>query len=148
MRSDSSGVRFLRVLAVVIGLAPASLGPAHAGLSVGVNDDAAGEAASAAWFFPTMQAEGLTVDTVTVRWDESEPATVSAADASSVGTVVAAAARAGVAVELDLYPLHAAALTDGIQCASAAGPLQCGDSVRIRRFASWTAQVARMFPTV
>jgi hypothetical protein len=132
----------------VAGLALALLAPARAGLSVGINDDVANEAATATWFFPTMQAEGLTVDTVTLRWDETAPAAIPAGQASTVNAVIEAASRSGVTVELDLYPLHASALTDGVQCASAATPLQCGDSVRIQRFAAWTALVARTFPSV
>jgi hypothetical protein len=140
--------RHLSLLAAVIGLALAAVGPARANLAVGVNDDVADEASAASWFFPTMQAEGLAIDSVTLRWDESAPATIPAAEVSAVNAVIAAAARTGVTVELDLYPLHAAALTDGIRCASAAAPLQCGDSVRIQRFAAWTAQVAQTFPAV
>jgi hypothetical protein len=135
------------VLAVV-GLALVLLGPARAGLSVGINDDAATEAATSSWFFPAMQSEGLTVNTVTLRWDEGAPTTIPSAEVSGINAVIAAAARTGVTVELDLYPLHAGALTDGVACRSVVEPLQCGDSVRIRRFAAWTALVAQTFPSV
>jgi len=124
------------------------LAPAEGGLTVGNNDVAAIEAASAAWFFPTMQTEGLTADTITLRWDEAAPATIPADQIATVNGVLAAAAQSGVTVELDLYPLHSGALTDGVQCRSVARPLQCGDSARIAAFAAWTAQVARTFPTV
>ncbi len=141
-------MRTLVVLLAAWGLALALLTPAQAGLTVGINDDAAIEAATSAWFFPTMQAEGLTVDTITLRWDEAAPTTIPPDQVAAVDTVVAAAAQAGVTLQLDLYPLHAAALTDGRQCQAVTGPLQCGDSLRIARFAAWTAQVARTFPTV
>ena len=121
---------------------------ARANLSVGINDDAGVESASASWFFPTMRSEGLSVDTVTLRWDEGAPTTISPSDVAAVNAVVSAAQVAGVTVELDLYPLHSTALTDGTRCRAASSPLQCGDSVRIRRFAAWTAQVAQTFPAV
>ena len=141
-------MRTLVALLAACGLALALLVAAQAGLTVGINDDAGVEAANAAWFFPTMQAEGLTLDTVTLRWDEGAPTTIPADQIAAVNADVTAAARTGVTVELDLYPLHSGALTDGSQCQSAAKPLQCGDTVRIARFAAWTAQVARTFPTV
>ena len=141
-------MRTLVALVAACGLALALLAQAQASLTVGINDDAATEAASAGWFFPTMQAEGLTLDSITLRWDETAPTTIPADQVQAVNTVLASAAQAGITVELDLYPLHAGALTDGVGCKSTAKPLQCGDSVRIQRFAAWTAQVARTFPTV
>ena len=62
--------------------------------------------------------------------------------------MIAAAQTAGVTVELDLYPLHSQALTDGKRCTAATDPTACGDSTRIQQFADWTAIVAETFPTV
>jgi hypothetical protein len=148
--SPGNETRCLRTLTAVAAatLALASAQAAGAGISVGVNDDATVESATASWFFPAMQAEGLSVDTVTLRWDESSPSAIPAAEIAAVTTDIEAAARAGVTIELDLYPLHAAALDDGVRCRSVAGPQQCGDTVRIARFAAWTALVARTFPSV
>jgi hypothetical protein len=53
-----------------------------------------------------------------------------------------------VTVELDLYPLHSEALTDGTRCRPVRNPQFCGDSAMIAAFAAWTATVAQTFPTV
>jgi FG-GAP-like repeat/FG-GAP repeat len=120
--------------------------PAGAGLTVGVNDNAAIDPAEIGWFFPTMGAEGLQATTITLRWDETAPAAIP--DQAMVARAVAAAATTGQTVELDLYPLHSAAFTDGQKCAPSSDPQGCGDTAQIQAFAAWTAQVAKAFPTV
>src|SRR5262249_901054 len=79
-------------------------GGANAGVIVGVNDDAGRSVAQAGWFYPTMGAQGLTVDAITLRWDETAPAALP--DQESVEQAVEPAAMNGVTVALDLFPLH------------------------------------------
>jgi hypothetical protein len=111
-----------------------------------VNDDAAKDLAQVGWLYPTMGAEGLQVSTITLRWDETAPTAIP--DEAAVARAVAAAKANGQSVELDLYPLHSMALTDGQKCAPSADPNGCGDTAQIQAFAAWVGQVARAFPTV
>ena len=113
---------------------------------IGVNDDAAKDPAQVGWFYPALAGEGLTQSTVTLRWDESAPTAIP--DQASVTRAIAAAAANGATVELDLFPLHSAALTGGAKCASTTDPQGCGDSAQIQAFAAWTAAVSAAFPTV
>ena len=113
---------------------------------VGVNDDAGRSAAQAGWFYPTLGAEGLTVDSVTLRWDESTPTAVP--DQAGVEQALELAAMNGVTIELDLFPLHSQVFTSAARCAPSADPESCGDTTRIQQFAAWTAQVATTFPSV
>ena len=136
-------LKLLPLLAAIVALAvPATA----AALLVGVNDDAAIDPADATWFSATMGKQGLQFVTVTMRWDEGAPAAIPGEDA--VTAAIARAAASGEAVELDLYPLHSQALTDGAKCQPSTDPQACGDSARIQAFAAWTAQVARAFPSV
>jgi hypothetical protein len=121
-------------------------GAAGAALVVGVNDDAGRDPALASWFYPTMQSLGLKEVTLTLRWDETSPTAIPSQAAT--GAAIARARAAGVTVELDLYPLHSLALTDGVRCAPSPDPQGCGDTARIQQFAAWTARVARSFPNV
>jgi hypothetical protein len=93
-----------------------------------------------------MGAEGLQVSTLTLRWDETQPTAVP--DQAAVARAVAAAKASGQTVELDLYPLHSMALTDGQKCTPSTDPNGCGDTAQIQAFAAWVGQVARAFPTV
>jgi len=129
-----------------VGIVLAFAGTAAAGVSVGVNDDAGKDSSLVQWFYPTMGSEGLQGDTLTLRWDEGSPTTVP--DRAAVSQAIAAAKANGVTVELDLYPLHSQVFTDAAKCAPSSDPEGCGDTARIQQFAAWTAQVARMFPTV
>jgi len=113
---------------------------------VGVNDDAAKDASKVGWFYPTMGAEGLQVSTVTLRWDETAPTVIP--DQASVTRAISSAAASGQSVELDLYPLHSMAFTDGSRCTPSTDPNACGDTAAIQAFGSWVGQVARAFPTV
>src|SRR5215469_11292768 len=123
-------------------------GSAAANLIVGINDDVKYEASQPAFFMPTMVADGLTMNALTIRWDETQPTSIDPDLQDYLTQVIAAAQTAGVTVELDLYPLHSAALTGGKKCPASTDPRSCGDTTRIQQFASWTAMVAQTFPTV
>jgi hypothetical protein len=116
------------------------------GLSVGVNDDSGKLDSLRGWFYPALADEGLSVNTLTLQWDESDPFTIPAQ--TLVGDAIAAAQANGVTTELDLYPLHSQALTDGKRCKPSPNPVACGDTTLIQEFAGWTAQVAVAFPSV
>jgi hypothetical protein len=115
---------------------------------VGVNDSAGYEASVPAFFFPTMQSEGLSVDALTLRWDDTQPTTIDPTQQAAIAADVQAAASSGVTVELDLYPLHSQAFTGAQRCAPSTNPQACGNSAAIAAFAAWTATVAQAFPTV
>jgi hypothetical protein len=137
-------------LAVLAFAALATLIPvsAAANLIVGINDDIGYESSQPTFFMPTMVADGLKMNALTIRWDETQPTSIDPGLQSSLALVIAAAQTAGVTVELDLYPLHSQALTDAKRCSAPTDPTRCGDSVRIQQFADWTAIVAETFPTV
>ena len=88
---------------------------------------------------PTMQADGLKMNALTIRWDETQPTTIDPDLQATSRSVIAAAQAAGVTVELDLYPLHSQAFTGGKQCAPSTNPLACGDTAKIQQFAAWAA---------
>jgi hypothetical protein len=123
-------------------------GGAAAKLIVGINDDVKYEVAQPTFFMPTMAADGLTMNALTIRWDETQPTSIDPDLQASLSQVIAAAQTAGVTVELDLYPLHSQALTGAKHCPASTDPTSCGDSNRIQQFASWVATVAQTFPTV
>jgi hypothetical protein len=123
-------------------------GSAAANLIVGINDDVKYEASQPNFFMPTMAADGLKMNALTIRWDETQPTSIDPDLQNNLTQVIAAAQTAGVTVELDLYPLHSAALTDGKRCAVSTDPTACGDSTHIQQFAAWAAMVAQTFPTV
>jgi hypothetical protein len=97
---------------------------------------------------PTMQADGLKMNALTIRWDDTQPTNLDPDLATYLTQVIASAQAAGVTVELDLYPLHSQAFTDGLKCAPSTDPLACGDTAKIQQFATWVASVAQTFPTV
>ncbi len=121
-------------------------GVARAGLIVGVNDEAPLDPTMLGWFYPTMGAEGLQTNTLTLRWDDTAPTVIP--NQQAVSTAIAAAQANGVTVELDLYPLHSQIFTGAASCAPALGPTGCGNTAELAAFASWTASVAQAFPTV
>jgi hypothetical protein len=132
---------------LAVGVAAAALAAGAVGaLVVGVNDDGGRDPALASWLFPTLGAEGLQDDAITLRWDENAPTTVP--NESQVERALELAAANGVTVELDLFPLHSQVFTGGARCASATDPEGCGSAAAIQQFAAWTAQVARTFATV
>src|SRR4051794_32777714 len=100
---------------------------ASATLIVGINDDVKYESAVPTFFMPTMQANGLKINALTMRWDDLQPSTIDTELADYIGSVVSAAQSAGVTIELDLYPLHSQAFTGGKKCAPSTNPLSCGD---------------------
>jgi hypothetical protein len=134
--------RLIGVLAGLLLLA----GGARAAVIVGVNDDAGRNVAQAGWFYPTMGAEGLRADSITLRWDETAPTALP--DQPGIERALALAAMNGVTVELDLFPLHSQVFTNASRCPPSTDPEGCGDSALIQQFAAWTADVARAFPTV
>src|SRR5437762_14323480 len=119
---------------------------ARAGMIVGVNDDAGKNAGQAGWFYPTLGAEGLQDDAITLRWDESAPLTVP--DQEAVARALGLAASNGVTVELDLFPQHSQVFTGSAGCQFTTDSEGCGSTERIQQFADWTGEVARTFPTV
>jgi hypothetical protein len=130
------------VIAAVLVLA----GAARADVIVGVNDDAGRSAAQADWFYPAMGAEGLTNNSITLRWDDTAPTAIP--DQAGVQQALDLAAANGVTVELDLFPLHSQVFTGAAPCAPSTDPEGCGDTARIQQFAAWTGLVAKTFPTV
>jgi hypothetical protein len=126
---------------ILVGVSSAS-----ASLVVGVNDDTPKNPPLAAWFYSTMAADGLQVDTLSLRWDDTAPTTIP--DLPYVTQAIAAAAAQGVSVELDLYPLHSQAFTGGSACAPSSDPQACGNTSLIQQFGAWAASVARTFPSV
>src|ERR1051325_2666208 len=92
------------VLAAIAGTAAILAGSASASVVVGVNDDAAKDAAVAPWFYSTMTAEGLELNNLTLRWDDNFPTEIPGQ--AAVEQAIAKANAAGVGIELNLYPLH------------------------------------------
>src|SRR5215471_1203617 len=107
-----------RILAALAVAALAALlpGAAAANLIVGINDDVKFEAAQPDFFMPTMAADGLKMNALTIRWDETQPASIDPDLEGYLTQVIASAQSAGVTVELDLYPLHSQALTGAKRC--------------------------------
>jgi hypothetical protein len=136
----------LRVALAAVSVTLIAAGTASANLSVGVNDDAAKDSTVAPWFYSTMQSEGLTIDTLTLLWDENAPTDIAAAGA--IDDAIGAAQADGVTIELDLYPAHSMAFTGGTRCAPSSDPESCGNTSRIQQFAAWAASVAQRFPSV
>ena len=134
--------------ACVLVLAVAFPAASGARLIVGINDDVKYEASVPTFFMPTMQADGLKMNALTIRWDDTQPTYLDPDLATYLTQVIASAQAAGVTVELDLYPLHSQAFTDGLKCAPSTDPLACGDTIKIQQFATWVASVAQTFPTV
>ncbi|HWB23589.1 MAG TPA: hypothetical protein VG652_11975 [Gaiellaceae bacterium] len=132
--------------AVICGVTVLALCGSASALTVGVNDDAPKDGGVSAWFFSTMQSEGLADDAISVRWDETNPTAIPAQ--SNIATAIAKANANGVSVELDLYPLHSQALTDAKRCDPSSDPEACGDSANIAAFGTWTASVASAFPSI
>jgi hypothetical protein len=123
--------------------------PAAADLRVGVNDDGGKyEAPESSWFYPTMASTRLTVNTITLRWDDLAPAEIADAEEEVIERAIAKARTSGVTIALDIYPLRSQSLTNGARCAPSANPEACGNTARIQQFAAWAAGVARTFPSV
>ena len=126
------------VALAALGITLVASGAAAANLSVGVNDDASKNAVVSPWFYSTMQSVGLRINALTLLWDETSPSEI--AGAGLIEEAIAEASTSGVTIELDLYPLHSMALTDGIRCAPSSDPESCGDtSFSFLPFARWAA---------
>jgi hypothetical protein len=140
----------MRRLATALVFVVAILAPCSAGatLIVGINDDARYETTVPTFFMPTMQADGLKMNALTIRWDDTQPTSIDPDLQSYITELVGEAATAGVTVELDLYPLHSQVFTGGQRCAVSSNPVACGNTDKIQQFADWVAMVARTFPTV
>jgi hypothetical protein len=136
-------VRLIGVIVLALALASAASG---AGIVVGVNDDAGKSAAQSSWLFPALGAEGLQVDAITLRWDDTAPDTIP--DEDAVQRALDLAAANGVTIELDLFPLRSQVFTGGAPCAPSLDPEGCGDTTKITQFADWVKQVATAFPDV
>ena len=139
----------MRKLSFALALMGATLvlaGAASANLSVGVNDDAGKDATVSSWVYSTMQSVGLKINTLTLLWDDGAPTDIAAATA--IDQAIAKAKTSGVTIELDLYPMHSMAFTDGSRCTPSSDPEACGDTGKIQQFAAWAGSVARRFPTV
>ncbi len=111
-----------------------------------MNDDAGRDPTLSSWVYSTMRSEGLKLSTLTILWDETSPLDIP--NASAIDAAIANASANGIAVELDLYPAHSLALTDGARCPRSADPTGCGDTARIQQFGAWAGAVAQRFPSV
>jgi Cellulase (glycosyl hydrolase family 5) len=141
-------VRKLLATTVCVAAVLVPCGSAAAHLIVGINDDSGYEASVPSFFMPTMQSDGLTMNALTIRWDDSQPTSIDPTLVGNIQQVIGEAASAGVTVELDLYPLHSQVFTNGERCAPSSNPVACGNTAKIQQFAAWTAMVAQTFPTV
>jgi hypothetical protein len=137
-------------IAAVVGVGAAAAGATSlpwSGLAVGVNDDTGKFDTVRDWFFSTLSQESLSVNTISLQWNDSDPTAI--AGQAQIANAITAAQSYGVTVSLDLYPMHSTAFTDGKRCASAAkSPTGCGDGGAIAQWAAWVSSVATTFPTV
>jgi hypothetical protein len=123
--------RLFAVFACALG-ALAIVGPAAAGVSVGVNDDAGKYANGDPQFWQTLKQNGLKQNAITVLWDETQPLTI--LDQSFLQKSLPAAQAAGIKVVFDVYPMHSQAFTKN--GASAA------------QFGAFLKKLAQTFPQV
>ncbi len=103
------------------------------GVAFGVNDNAGLYEAGTGPFWDTMTGLGLTTNTITLRWDETAAHGVDPTDAADLAPALAAAKKAGVTIEFDVYPRHAKELSDP------RGPA---------RFAAFLTTLAKTYPDV
>ena len=108
---------------------------------------AASSSRARSWFYPTMAATGLRLNAITLRWDELAPTAI--ADQPLIEQAIARAQASGVAVELDIYPLHSQAFTNGAQLRAVDEPGGVRQHARGSSSSrAWAASVARTFPSV
>jgi hypothetical protein len=106
---------------------------AGAGLTVGVAEDAAkGHDDGGASLFSQLTGVGMSVVRISVRWDESQPTTIT--EYAALNRAIKAASKSGVQVVFIISPLHATGVTS----------TQNGNAV----FAAFCVQVAKTFPSV
>jgi hypothetical protein len=122
--------------AIVVLVVSLAFGAARAGadgVSFGVNDNAGLYEAGTGPFWDTMTGLGLTTNTITLRFDETTTDGLDPADKADLGPALAAAKKAGVRIEFDVYPRHARELADP-------------DGAR--RFAAFLTTLATTYPDV
>jgi hypothetical protein len=107
-------------------------GPAGAGVSVGVNDDAGKYADGVPQFWQTMAKNGLKQNAVTVLWDETQPLAI--LDEGFIRNAVPAALASGVKIVLDVYPMHSQAFTK--------------NGATYEQFGAFLTKLAQTFPQV
>ena len=112
-------------LLVLAGSASATSLP-WSGLAVGVNDDAGKLDTVRDWFYPALAGEGMTVNTLTLTWDDYDPTAI--AGQTPVANAIAAAQANGITVVLDLYPAHSQVFTGGRRCKPSRDPEACGNT--------------------
>ena len=126
----------MKRLAVTLALACAGLalvGPAQAGLRVGVADDhPVGTPDNGAAFFALMNDVGLSEVRLSVKWDETQPTTIMTR--AEIESVLPVATLRGIRVVFSVTPVRARAIT--------ATPEASG------QFVAFLQLVARSFPTV
>ena len=145
MRGTVARLAAAGALLVLAGSASAASLP-WSGLAVGVNDDAGKLDTVRGWFYPALAGEDMTVNTLTLTWDDTNPTAI--AGQVPVANAIVAAQASGITVELDLYPAHSQVFTGGKPCKPSKDPEACGNTSELHQFSSWTALVATTFPTV
>ncbi len=131
--------RFAVVLLAVAALF--ALGAARGsadGVRFGINDDEGMFEKGAGPFFDDLTALGMHDNTLTVRWDDTQPSGFEDLGGgvtlqNFLPAAIAAAEAAGVTITLDVYPRHSAV---------------AGDTAEAPRFAAWLANLAETYPTV
>jgi hypothetical protein len=84
-------------------------GPAGAGVSVGVNDDAGKYSDGAPQFWQVMKQNNLKQNAVTVLWDETQPTAI--LDEGFIAKSLPVAQANNIKVVFDVYPMHSQAFT-------------------------------------
>ena len=103
------------VTAIIVLVVALAFGAARAGadgVSFGVNDNAGLYEDGTGPFWDTMTGLGLTTNTITLRFDETTADGLDPTDKADLGPALAAARKAGVTIEFDVYPRHARELAD------------------------------------
>jgi hypothetical protein len=122
------------VLTAIVALWCLGAAPAWAdGIVWGANDDTGKYQPADGPFWTTLLGVGMTSNTITLRWNEATATGFDGGEQAFLAPALAAAAAAGVSVTFDVYPRHAAALSD---------------PGNIPRFAAWLTQLAETYPTV
>jgi hypothetical protein len=124
-------VAALALLVVSLAL-PASRAAANS-VTFGINDNLGLYEFGHGDFWPTLARLGLTSNTIALRWNERAPHGFDGKDGMLLATALAGADAAGIAVEFDVYPRHAAELADP------RGP---------SRFAAFLSYLAHSYPEV
>jgi hypothetical protein len=110
----------------------AIVGPAGAGVSVGVNDDTGKYSDGAPQFWQVMKQNNLKQNAVTVLWDETQPTTI--IDQGFLDNALPAAKTAGVKVVFDVYPMHSQAFTQ--------------NGATAQQFGAFLTKLAQRYPDV